>query len=229
MRRVKQTFCPDPTDLDLTIRKRGHGEIGRARIEVLQPPEAWTAVVRGAVLRGLEGEFVTSRRSRYNYGVRQREYWDPDQHDDSLDAYKKTDRIERRVLVDSIMQWFVKKDDAVPTGQIHSADFYHTWGGGRQLPRKDFRFVEVVLYANKDDVAPKKIYGGRMTQLAILEVDLTSVPDQAYISLPTLDGKARYWQLKYQLEMTFVNGGFDFALSVEGRRYGFKPVKVSFK
>jgi len=39
-------------------------------VEVMQPLYAWTAVVRGAVLRGLEGSMVVSRRSRWHYGTR---------------------------------------------------------------------------------------------------------------------------------------------------------------
>lgn len=38
-------------------------------IEVMQPMYAWTAVVRGAVQRGLEGSIVVSRRSRLHYGT----------------------------------------------------------------------------------------------------------------------------------------------------------------
>ena len=38
-------------------------------IEVLHPLHSWTAVVRGAVLRGLEGSMVVSRRSRWHYGT----------------------------------------------------------------------------------------------------------------------------------------------------------------
>ena len=43
------------------------------RFEILQPANAWTAIVRGAVLRGLEGmELVLSRKSRRHYGVGKR-------------------------------------------------------------------------------------------------------------------------------------------------------------
>ncbi len=35
-------------------------------IEVMQPVYAWTAVVRGAVLRGLEGNMVISRKARFH-------------------------------------------------------------------------------------------------------------------------------------------------------------------
>ena len=49
-------------------------------VEVLQPMHAWTAVVRGAVLRGLEGSMVVSRRARFHYGTSYATVFDPDKH-----------------------------------------------------------------------------------------------------------------------------------------------------
>ncbi|RPA90385.1 hypothetical protein L873DRAFT_1718078, partial [Choiromyces venosus 120613-1] len=39
------------------------------KIIILQPPNAWTAVVRGAVIRGLEGEMVQTRMVTKHYGI----------------------------------------------------------------------------------------------------------------------------------------------------------------
>lgn len=49
-------------------------------IEVLQPLHAWTAVVRGAVLRGLEGSLVEKRRSRWHYGTSYATVFDENKH-----------------------------------------------------------------------------------------------------------------------------------------------------
>uniref|UniRef100_A0A0D2YBY2 Hsp70 protein n=1 Tax=Fusarium oxysporum (strain Fo5176) TaxID=660025 RepID=A0A0D2YBY2_FUSOF len=49
-------------------------------IEVMQPVYAWTAVVRGAVLRGLEGNMVISRKSRMHYGTSYATVYDEDKH-----------------------------------------------------------------------------------------------------------------------------------------------------
>lgn len=40
----------------------------------------WTAVVRGAVLRGLEGSFVQNRKSRYHYGTSYATVFDDAKH-----------------------------------------------------------------------------------------------------------------------------------------------------
>ena len=49
-------------------------------VEVLQPLHAWTAVVRGAVLRGLEGSVVEKRRSRWHYGTSYATVFDDTKH-----------------------------------------------------------------------------------------------------------------------------------------------------
>jgi molecular chaperone DnaK (HSP70) len=59
-------------------------------IEVLQPPNAWTAIVRGAVMMGLSRASsalttvaVASRRARKHYGVQLRVVYDSERHDAS--------------------------------------------------------------------------------------------------------------------------------------------------
>jgi len=49
-------------------------------IEVVQPLHAWTAVVRGACLRGLEGSIVVNRRSRWHYGTSYATVFDEQKH-----------------------------------------------------------------------------------------------------------------------------------------------------
>jgi tRNA A37 threonylcarbamoyltransferase TsaD len=59
-------------------------------VEVLQPPNAWTAIARGAVMMGLNransmGAIVSvvSRRARKHYGVEFKCQYDHTKHDDS--------------------------------------------------------------------------------------------------------------------------------------------------
>ena len=58
---------------------------GARGVQVMQPPNAWSAVVRGAVLRGLEGtDYVLSRKARNHYGVKCTETYDSAVHKLSL-------------------------------------------------------------------------------------------------------------------------------------------------
>lgn len=75
-------------------------------IEVMQPVYAWTAVVRGAVLRGLEGSMVISRKSRMHYGTSYATVYDEDKHSVSERYWSP---LWERWMVSDRMQWHIAK------------------------------------------------------------------------------------------------------------------------
>lgn len=93
-------YTPHPThprDDSLTV---------NGSVEVIQPAYAWTAVVRGAVLRGLEGSMVISRRSRFHYGTSYATVFDDEKHAVS-DRYWSP--LWQRWMVSDRMQWHIAK------------------------------------------------------------------------------------------------------------------------
>lgn len=94
-----QATAPDsPIDIPKDVSYSG--------IQVMQPLYAWTAVVRGAVLRGLEGSMVTRRRSRRYYGTSYATVFDASKHaaDD-----KYWSPLWERWMVSDRMQWHLSK------------------------------------------------------------------------------------------------------------------------
>jgi hypothetical protein len=75
-------------------------------IEVMQPVYAWTAVVRGAVLRGLEGNMVISRKSRMHYGTSYATVYDEEKHSVSERYWSP---LWERWMVSDRMQWHIAK------------------------------------------------------------------------------------------------------------------------
>jgi actin-like ATPase involved in cell morphogenesis len=75
-------------------------------IEVMHPMYAWTAVVRGAVIRGLEGSMVVSRRSRWHYGTSYATVFDETRHP-VKDRYWSP--LWERWMVSDRMQWHIAK------------------------------------------------------------------------------------------------------------------------
>jgi hypothetical protein len=75
-------------------------------VEIYHPIHAWTAVVRGAVLRGLEGSMVVSRRSRWHYGTSYATVFDEAKHPIS-DRYWSP--LWERWMVSDRMQWHIGK------------------------------------------------------------------------------------------------------------------------
>jgi hypothetical protein len=79
---------------------RAVGENGS--IEVMQPLYAWTAVVRGAVLRGLEGNMVI----RMHYGTSYATVYDEEKHSVSERYWSP---LWERWMVSDRMQWHIAK------------------------------------------------------------------------------------------------------------------------
>ncbi|KAJ5766687.1 actin-like ATPase domain-containing protein [Penicillium nucicola] len=75
-------------------------------IIVLQPPNAWAAVVSGAVLRGLEGNRVETRVSRRWYGVSADTPFDKSRH---AKRDKHWSDIEERWFAQDNMTWYIHK------------------------------------------------------------------------------------------------------------------------
>lgn len=80
-------------------------------IEVMQPVYAWTAVVRGAVLRGLEGNMVISRKSRMHYGTSYATVYDEEKHSVSERYWSP---LWERWMVSDRMQWHIAKVRCCP-------------------------------------------------------------------------------------------------------------------
>lgn len=82
------------------------GRLEDSSIEILQPLHAWTAVVRGAALRGMEGSVVEKRRSRLAYGTSYATVFDEKKHPAS-DRYWSP--LWERWMVSDRMQWHIAK------------------------------------------------------------------------------------------------------------------------
>lgn len=78
------------------------GVITFPSIEVMQPLYAWTAVVRGAVIRGLEGSMVVNRKARCHYGTSYATIWEEGKHP-VADRYWSP--LWERWMVSDRMQW----------------------------------------------------------------------------------------------------------------------------
>lgn len=129
-RRLKGHFAsaapPPYSERPTHANANAHTESGN--IEVMQPVYAWTAVVRGAVLRGLEGNMVISRKSRMHYGTSYATVYDEDKHTVSERYWSP---LWERWMVSDRMQWHIAKvktpSPPSPTTKLtpNRANLYH--------------------------------------------------------------------------------------------------------
>ena len=192
-----------------------------SRLEVMQPTNAWTAVVRGAVIRGLEGtEMVLNRKARRHYGVRVNARFDDNLHPLSCkywDIYDESWRAKDR------MSWFIRKGQAVSATEPAIFAFY------RDIPTGGSKIVHDELIACDLDQAPTGFEHGLRTSthvLCRLTSDLSKVPITYFKNQVTVDGK-RFQRISYKLGMRVESGGLRFDLRVGNVEYG--SVKATFE
>ncbi|USP80915.1 uncharacterized protein yc1106_08189 [Curvularia clavata] len=183
-------------------------------IEIYQPIHAWTAVVRGAVLRGLEGNMVISRRSRWHYGTSYATVFDENKHPIS-DRYWSP--LWERWMVSDRMQWHIAKGAQVSESRPISFHYTRNFRPGQSL------IVEDDLIACDEDVAPDSLTKD-LINVCTLTTDLNTVPKSLFTRLTTTKG-VEFDNLDFTLDMRCQSAGLVFELKVDGVRYGAVEAK----
>jgi len=184
-------------------------------VEVMHPMYAWTAVVRGAVIRGLEGDMVISRRSRWHYGTSYATVFDENKHP-VKDRYWSP--LWERWMVSDRMQWHIAKGEQVSEYQPISFHYTRNFRPGQSL------VVEDDLIACADDVAPDAFSKTHLIHVCTLTTDLSAVPRSLFTRLTTTKG-VEFDNLDFSLDMRVQSAGLLFELRVEGVRYGAVEAK----
>ncbi|KAF1978029.1 actin-like ATPase domain-containing protein [Bimuria novae-zelandiae CBS 107.79] len=183
-------------------------------IEIFHPIHAWTAVVRGAVLRGLEGSMVVSRRSRWHYGTSYATVFDEAKHPIE-DRYWSP--LWERWMVSDRMQWHIAKGAQVSESTPISFHYTRNFRPGQSL------VVEDDLIACDADVAPDSFRKG-LINVCTLTTDLNTVPKSLFTRLTTTKG-VEFDNLDFTLDMRIESAGLMFELKVDGVRYGAVSAK----
>ncbi|GAB1730368.1 hypothetical protein NU195Hw_g7572t1 [Hortaea werneckii] len=180
-------------------------------IEVLQPVNAWTAVVRGAVLRGVEGqELVLSRKARRHYGVKHSSRFDSSIHSEHLRYW---DNLKLCWKADNQMTWFITKGETVrPDGPVFFE--FH-----RKYQQPSDKIVTDHLIVCDQDVAPREYNDHNARKICALKTDLGRVPAHHWKTRVNSHG-THYQELHYVLGMQIGSGGLRFDFRVDGVVYG---------
>lgn len=184
-------------------------------VEVLQPLHAWTAVVRGAVLRGVEGSLVEKRRSRWHYGTSYATVFDEAKHPMS-DRYWSP--LWERWMVADRMQWHISKGTPISADQPISFHYTRNFRPGQSL------VVEDDLIGCESDAAPDA-WNKDLIKVCTLTTDLNAVPKGLFTRLTTTKS-VEFDNLDFELHMMIKSANLVFELRVDGIKYG--EVKADF-
>lgn len=199
-----------------------------ASCEVMQPVYAWTAVVRGAVLRGLEGNMVISRKARMHYGTSYATVYDEDKH--SV-AERYWSPLWERWMVSDRMQWHIAKVCPPPPYPVFPPMLTQTKKGEAISPLTPIAFHYTrnfrpgqSLVVTDDLIAceadePPAAYTRDLAHVCTLTTDLNAVPRSLFTRLTTTRG-VEFDNLDFTLEMIVDSAGLGFELKVDGVRYG---------
>ncbi|KAI1388733.1 actin-like ATPase domain-containing protein [Hypoxylon trugodes] len=183
---------------------------GNGNIEVMQPVYAWTAVVRGAVLRGLEGNMVISRKARMHYGTSYATVYDEEKHSVSERYWSP---LWERWMVSDRMQWHIAKGEAISPLTPIAFHYTRNFRPGQSLVVTDD------LIACEADTPPAAYSKQELAHVCTLTTDLSAVPRSLFTRLTTTRG-VEFDNLDFTLEMTVDSAGLGFELKVDGVRYG---------
>ncbi|KAL9130078.1 MAG: hypothetical protein Q9217_001637 [Psora testacea] len=189
-------------------------------IEVMQPPNGWTAVVRGALMKGLsqlepdtERVKVQSRVARKHYGTEIMSKYDSSKHAKLTSWWDDYDG-ELKVFD---MSWFITKGSPVTEDTSYTRKYHKVWkvdDGPRQTVAQD-----ILMYADiEDNGAPIYKDGGDVRHLARLRADLSCIPVGELMQRKGRDGKM-YYVVYYDIEMTYYSAHTKYALVYKGVKY----------
>ncbi|KAL4988050.1 hypothetical protein BDW68DRAFT_197008 [Aspergillus falconensis] len=187
-------------------------------VEVLQPPNAWTAVVRGAVMMGLSRTKalrtvdVVSRKARKHYGIELHTPFRAEKHDESK-KYWCTRHSQYRTHA---MFWFLTKGSTLEENKPIPIDFFQDFPVSKGRPSMMYTDV----WANAEDAnAPVHKNGGTKT-LVTLRANLSVIPQVDLDKTITRrkDGK-EYYCIDAVIEATYSSAETRYVLSVLGKKY----------
>jgi len=196
------------------------------KIEFRKVTNGETAIVRGALIRGLSTRepgaasiVVESRRSRRHYGTMAYESFDERKHDMSKkepSPFSNMDRVKA-------MQWLIYRDtDVEDTKPIATTKEF--WWDKRVLDGRP-TVVQMQIYASEEPQAP--VHPGEgVFLLADMEADITSIPESHLMKVKGT-GNQMYYKIPYKLKMMIHSGRIEFSLLIEGQSY--KATKVDFE
>lgn len=133
--------------------------------QILCPPRAALAIVRGAVHFGLNPRLITSRVSRRTYGINAGLPFEPDKDPISSRVVRPDGsvRCPTRFLV------FVKKNDQLPIDHCLCEEMYVYYG--------TLQVTDIMLYATENDEVPRYYNEPGVHQVAAISVPIPVLPN----------------------------------------------------
>ncbi|KAH9904264.1 hypothetical protein F4778DRAFT_789845 [Xylariomycetidae sp. FL2044] len=188
--------------------------------QVLQPANAWTSVVRGAVLTGLAMAKpdlwsiprVKERVARKHYGHELSIAYNENLHASIRNKWYY-DIIDGTWRV-NVMVWFVERGHKVTVDTAFLYDFKQVWpvSAGR------VNEVSISVYSDETSERAPLIHDENVNLLCRVVADVSHIPEENLDKITGIDGRI-YYSLDCEIEAVFRTASTEYTLIHKGRRY----------
>ncbi|KAI1439643.1 hypothetical protein F5Y02DRAFT_412086 [Annulohypoxylon stygium] len=184
-------------------------------IEILQPPNAWISVVRGAVMKGIslanpvnyDVPIVKARAARKHYGYPCGKVFDPNEHK-SLLSEKYYDGFSGCWRV-SVMDWIIRRGELVSENNPFLRTYHLIQPTGDGRPNS----MTTMIYSDQvSNVAPLQ-RNDKVKLLCSVTADLSHIPENELEQTLGVDGQM-YYDLEYQIESIYRSASTEYTLIV---------------
>ncbi|KAF8470617.1 hypothetical protein BDZ91DRAFT_718521 [Kalaharituber pfeilii] len=181
-------------------------------IKVLQPVNAWSAVVRGAVLCGLQSIQIKSRRARRNYGVSCYEQFDPLVH--PLES-RFWCPFEQEYKASDLLTWYVKEGDEIPETKRITFSFYQTF----KADEINFEATSELMASDSPrSQAEKRSTDPNVYKVCSISCNLETL--RKHFETKINSAGESYLEVNYNLVMHIHSAQLTFSLEYNGLKYG---------
>jgi len=195
-------------------------------VKILQPVDAWTAIVRGAVSYGLSLSLgdspdvsdvpsVDSRIARFSYGVCAAERFIPGYHPSNRMVFN---RWSGDFYCPGRMQWFVTMGDEIPEREPISVSFLRRCPTGAD--KDDLIFTEEILCSEQPGRPPLEVDHPHIKHLLRFKADMSDVSRKKhFVRRRAAHGGDPYWEIRFSMLMKYQSASLEFGVEI-----GDKPV-----
>ncbi|KAK1968964.1 actin-like ATPase domain-containing protein [Colletotrichum sublineola] len=189
-------------------------------IQIMQPPNAWQAVVQGAVMKGLaqvSPERLTqvriqNRKARKHYGTEWRTKYDAKVHK-HLEQKRHWCGLDGCYKVYT-MEWFIQRGDSVSENEPFYTSF--VWTG--LVSQGRIKKIKMDIYADRTPRSAPVARDDNVSMLVHIEADVSHIPENMLARRQGLDGQW-YYELGCKIEAVYLSASTAYTLIYNNQRY----------
>ncbi|CAM1503996.1 Fc.00g015870.m01.CDS01 [Cosmosporella sp. VM-42] len=190
------------------------------KIQIMQPPNAWQAVVQGAVMKGLANSApdqltmvkVKNRKARKHYGTEWRSRYDEKLHG-HLKEKKQWCGLDGCYKVHA-MEWFIQRSDTVSENEPFYTSF--VWTG--LVSQGRIRKIKMTIYCDQTAREAPVARDDNVKILSHVEADVSHIPENLLARRQGNDGQW-YYELSCKIEAVYLSASTTYTLLYNNQRY----------